>query len=557
MLASIKTYILQRKALFIFLILYILVRLPLLDAAFLLRGERDIVLTGWSLLKTGKDFYGNLFPVAFFGLDQPSPFFSFYFSALGWLFLPMKTIFFARLPFMLVSGVSMVLVYEIIQLIAKSKKIALVTAIVLGMSPGYYHLSMLALEINIAMPFLLAGMLLYLKDRKVWASVCLAVSFFSYNGFRPLIPFLIGYLELYQLMITGNLKVFVRNSIVAAVLFTTFFAATYAFVDGKIMTSRSSDLVFLSYDKIEPLVIFRRNTTTSSDELARTLNNKVSNTFYYMIEVLQEGIGLDYLFFKGDRAAIYTSTFGGQFFMISVLFYFMGWLQLGRKMKKEYFYVLGFIPVALIPSVINIDYVSVAIRSLLASVSYAFVIALGLLFVYELLGKVKVSYRILAYVVIVALFGVELTYFSYNYIYRRPVTMFESYFEHERQAADYLTSARKAGEKVIVYDDSPKNILTAYEMVNSEADIRDLQRTLSTGDKTLQIDGHSLRKCPRSGEKEVMFKKGTVIAASCLDPDQYDQLNTRMDIGRLYYKDFSLRTAYFIYELPEKGERRM
>lgn len=557
MFASLKKYILQRKGLSIFLCIYILARLPLLDHAFLLRGERDIVLTGWSLLKTGKDFYENLFPVAFFGLDQPSPFFSFYFSALGWLFLPMKTIFFARLPFMLAAGVNMILVYELIELISKNKKLALLTTIVLGMSPGYYHLSMLALEINIAMPFLLAGMLLYLKKHKAWAAVCLTVSFFSYNGFRPLIPFLIGYLELYGVMVGGTWRTFMRNSAIAAVIFTIFFAATYYFVDGKIMTSRSSDLVFLSYDKIEPLVIFRRNTTTSSDELARTLNNKASNTIYYMIEVLQEGIGLDYLFFRGDRAAIYTSTFGGQFFMISVIFYFMGWMRLGRTMKKEHFYIVGLIPIAMIPSVINIDYVSVAIRSLLASISYAFLIALGCVLFYESLISVKRPYRVALYSIVFALFCVELTYFSYNYVYRRPIMMFESYFEHERQAATYLTDAKRAGEKVIMYDDSPKNILTAYEMINSKADIRDLQKTLSKGLRTLEIDGHSLRPCPRSGEKAQMYKKGTVIAASCLDPDQYDNLNARMDIGRLYYKDFSLRTAYFIYEMPEKGEKRL
>ncbi len=232
MFKQVKRYILENKILFLALVAYVLVRLPVLDHAFLLRGERDIVLTGYSLLKTGKDFYGNVMPLQFFGLDQPSPMLSFYYSAIGWIFFPIKNVFFARLPFMLASAVNIVLIYELVRKITVKKVIGLLTAVVFGFSPGYYHLSTLALEINLAMPLLLAGMLLYLNKKRAWGWLALILSFFTYNGFRPLIPFLVVYLELFFYMKDGKFVPFIQRSFIAGMIFIVLFGVSFFFIDG-------------------------------------------------------------------------------------------------------------------------------------------------------------------------------------------------------------------------------------------------------------------------------------------------------------------------------------
>ena len=545
MLGSLKKYILKNKALVLLIIGYILIRLPLLDHAFLLRGERDIVLTGYSLLKTGKDFYGNFLPLQFFGLDQPSPLLSFYFSALGWIIFPIKNIFFARLPFLLAGSLNLFFIYEIIQFLTKNKKLSLITAALFGFSPGMYHLGMLALEINLAMPLLLAGILFYVKKRKFLGWVLFARSFFTYNGFRPLIPFLLIYLEFFEFIHKGSWKSFIKNSFLQGILFIAFFAITFFFIDGEIMTSRSTDLVFLSYGKISPEVDFLRNTSIAPPDLKSLMNNKVTETLTYMVDVFYEGISLQYLFFRGDRAAIYTSTFAGQFFSIFVFFYFLGFVRLGARLRKNYFYILGLIPVAMVPSVVNIDYISVAIRSLLASVSYAFVIALGVLMFVELLKRAKKEYRMIAYGIVLLLLTVEVLYFSYNYVLRRPVTMFESYFEHEKQVAQYIIDS---DQHVTLYDDSPKNIITAYHILNPDVDIQALQAVLLHSEDVYETDAFTMRFCPQSGDKDQMYVQDTVIAESCLDPEEYDVLEADQRHGRIDFKDFSLNSAFFIYE---------
>lgn len=549
MFNHVARFIRENKFVVLLFLLAIVSRLPFLSHAFMLRGERDIVLTGLSLLSTGKDLYGHILPVQFFGLDQPSPMLSFYFSALGWLIFPFKSIFFARLPFVISAAVNTILVYQLVLFITKRKNLALITSAIFIFSPGYFHLSTLALEINLAMPLLLAGILAYLKKHKVWGWAFFALSFFTYNGFRPLIPFVLIYLEYYEYLHGAPLKRFVKNSIIAGALFIVFFTITFYFVDGGIMTSRSSDIVFISYDKISPEVIFRRNTSLAPFAVQKIFDNKFTETLHYMVSVAFEGVSLQYLFFRGDRAAIYTSTFAGQFWVVGLVFYFMGFMFMGKYFEKKYLYMLGFIPVALVPSIVNIDYVSVAIRSLLASVSFAYIMALGVLFARESIkkGLLQKAFWLGA----CAILTIELAYFGYNYVFRRPVTMFESYFEHERQLVEHV---HRSPEKLIVYDDSPKNLLTAYHILTPGVKIFELQKAMQGNQKLINTPEFTFKKCPKSADKHTMYKHGTLIGSSCLDPAEYDSLGYLTIQNRIQFEDFSTRTAYFIYEDPLKAE---
>lgn len=544
MFSKFKNYLIENKWLVGAALLFFFIRLPLLDHAFLLRGERDIALTGYSLLKTGKDLFGNVMPVEFYGLDQPSPFLSFYYSALGWLVFPFRSVFFARLPYVIASTFNLILVYELIKLITKNKKAALATALIFSFSPGNFHLMSLALEVNIAMPLLLLGMIMYLMQKRIWGLVFITLSFFAYNGFRPLIPFLLIYMEFFFYVNKGDFKGFIKRSFIAGIFFVLLFGMTYAFIDGGIMKSRSGDLVFMNYSEIGQFVDLRRNTADGPLVLKSLINNKFTNTLYYMAEVTFEGVSLQYLFFRGDRAAIYTSTFAGQFFATLVIFYFMGYIWMGKLWKKEYFYVLGFIPVALVSSIVNVSYVSIAIRSLLASVSYAFVIGLGFVMLMDILKKVKPQIKNLTIAIVVLLLGFETILFTYNYVFRRPTMMFESYFEHERAAAEYLMNN---GPDVTLYDDSPRNILTSYMIMDNTVDIRDVQVELTGPDELFEINGNKIVDCNSETVPTDMYRTGNVIAESCMGKEQYDAVDLS-ETDRISFIDWSFRNAFFIYD---------
>jgi hypothetical protein len=263
-----------------------------------------------------------------------------------------------------------------------------------------------------------------------------------------------------------------------------------------------------------------------------------------MLNVLYEGVGLDYLFISGDKAAIYTSTFGGIFFTSFVWFYFLGFLYLGKHFEKRFIYVLGFIPVALTASVVNVSYVSITIRSILATVGFAYIIAAGIVwFIDDILAKIGRASKITLFLAVTIFLIVDVFLFGYSYIFRRPVTMFQSFFENERQLVEYMKSANR---NMVIYDPSPKNILTAYQVLHPAARIEDMPALLKDGDAYILGNGFKFIRCPNDTEKSQMFKNGTVIAFGCLSVDEYKKMISERH-GQIMYKDFSKNVAYFIY----------
>lgn len=542
MLVSLISYLKEHRFLIIISVIYFLIRLILLDHAFLLRGERDTTFTGFSLAHTGRDLYGNLLPLEFFGLDMPTPMLAFYYSALWWVIIPIKSVFTARLPFVISSTTYIFLVYEFIRTITKNSKLALITSIIFAFSPGIYHLSRLALEVNIGMPILLAGIILFLKKKRMWTYVLFTLAFFSYNGFRPLILPLLLFLELYPWMNGSSFKSFIKMSVISTVFFFVLFGSSIL-IDGRMMISRSDDLVFMGYDEITPKVIYLRNTSVAPEVLKVVLHNKITETIHYMIDVFVQAQDFQYLFFQGDKAAIYTSTFAGQFFLIMLPFYYAGFLFFGKNLKKKYLYILGFIPVALVPSLINIDYISFTYRSVLATIGYAYIIACGFVFILPLLGRTHKIVRASIIGVFIIFLGIELAYFSYNYVYRRPITMFEMFFESEKDIGEYLLSSNQS---YYIYDDNPRNIVTTYYYLKDKPDMREFQR-LNNQNQEFSFDGHTIVKCP-SSDDEIVLKAGIIVADSCLSPERYKQLAGDITIPFIPFKDFSFRKAFFIFD---------
>lgn len=536
----------ERKLLIILWAIFFLFQLIKLDQLFLLRGERDIVLTGYSLAKTGRDLYGNFLPLYFKGLDMPTPFLSFYYSALFWLIIPIKSVFFAKIPFVLLSLISCFLIFEVILFLTKNKKMSLLTTIIFLFSPGYYHLSRLALEINLAFPLILFFILFYLKRKKFLSFSFLILTFFTYNGFRPLLPVLLIYLDFYFLMTKKYINFhFLKNIIMNLIFFGLLFIFSFNFIDGEMMRSRKSDLIFWDFSNFSHQVNFRRNTAIGPEIFKIILNNKITASFYYIIDTFFKGQNFDYLFVKGDYSILYGTTFTGQFWMTFLVFYYLGFLYLGLKWKKDYFYILGLGLISLFPSLINIDYISFSIRSILTLVSFSFLFACGMFLFFDLIKKTNFGLRFTIFLVFLTCLFFEITYFGYNYFFRRPITMSEIFFQHEKNIAQFLLNFSKKKEKVIIYDDSPRNIYANYVFFDKNYDIKIAQKNFNKG-LPYSFGNFLLKICP--SEKDLKFHKNLIIADSCLREETIIKLSNNPKVKKIPYEDFSKRYAYFIFE---------
>ena len=151
----------------------------------------------YSILKTGKDEYGNKFPLSFRSFDDYKP------PVYTYLVVPSIAIFglndFAvRLPSALLGTLAVIFTFLMVNEIIKSKKIALLAAFFLAVSPWHLQFSRVALESNSTTFFALLGTYCFLRGVRskrikitFWfclTSISFGIDLFVYHNARVFIP---------------------------------------------------------------------------------------------------------------------------------------------------------------------------------------------------------------------------------------------------------------------------------------------------------------------------------------------------------------------------------
>ncbi len=532
----------MKKLLLGLALLFILIRLPFLNQIFLLHDERDIVFSGYSIAKTGKDLFGNFFPLHFMHISPNNPLFAIYFSALWSFFVPIRTVFAARLPFVLVSAFLVFLVYWITFTVSKNKQKSLLTTIIFCFSPWVFHLTRLALDIPLAIVFLLAGVLLYLKQKRILSYVLFFLTFYTYEGFRLLIPFLILYLELFFVIRHGNRKnFFIKNTI--NLIFVVFLIISTLVIDRQTTQSRLGEIIFFNKPQLTQDVTFKRMTSIAPDTFKKLFSNKLTSSLDYMLGNFAKGQDISYLFEQGDYSAINGNTAAGQFFLAFILFYYLGFISFGKKPDARDFFLSGFAAIGMIPSLLSTNGSSFAIRSMFSGVGFAFIIASGIAYAIPFIRK-SIKLRLLAFILVI-ITAVNITDFAYNYYERRPVTVSELFNENERTLSAWLMSHKNT--RYVIYSKSPQDVfLSIVYMDNKPLNLNAVQESLKKG-YPFVWKNITVTHC--TNLQDFMMKSNSLISDRCLDPEQFQQfsdINNKRIKERIMYKDYSEKPAYFL-----------
>ena len=527
--------------LFSLFILFILIRLPFLDQLNLLHDERDIVLSGWSIAKTGKDLFGNPFPLVFANISPNNPLIAIYFAALWFLIIPVKSVFFARLPFLLISALVVFISFKLIKFITGDDKKSLITTAVLCFNPWIFHITRLALDIPLALVFLFGGILLYLKKKKFLALILFFLTAFTYQGLRLLLPFLLIYLEMFFLIQQKSWKSFAFNSF-KNLLFIILLIVIASFLEPGISKNRLSEIIFFDFQKNAETVDFRRITSIAPLQLSRLFDNKITVAFDEVVFNLSKGIDISYLFKSGDYSAINANAVTGQFLFINIIFYFIGIISLGKKSNNYDYYVLGFILLGMIPAILSTHGLSFSIRAVLSSLGFSYLISLGIIFSVQILKNNK--NKIYPIVAVLSIFFINLSYFIYGYYFRRPITMGELFKESERQLSNYLIRAEK---NYTVYHQSSQDMLFSYLFFKKNLDMNKIQKNLKS--KNYAYNGLKFMNC--NHKVNYAHTNNTIVHEVCLEKKAYDilsDINNKKVKDRIPYKDFSQKFAYFVIE---------
>lgn len=383
--------------------------------------EAALGYNAYSILKTGKDEYGEFLPVIFKSFGDYKPGLYVYLTVPSVSFFGL-TEFAVRFPSALAGVVSVWLIYLIVRsLFADKRLLPVISAFVMAINPWSIYFSRGAWEVNVALTLTLAGIYLFLRSFEkpkliIFSSLFFALTLITYQGAK----LSTGIVVLILLFIYWKKIVSIKSK--------------YIFLSGILGILVSLPILFsLFQGKAGRLEVFSVFSYPRPKEYLEEFLSKggedVGSLSYYVFhsETLNFTRGVlgryfnhfsaRFLFFEGDWAnPRHSAPNHGMLLLSDILFLMIGITALLRYgIKKETLFVWAWLILSPLPSVLSRDQVH-AIRSFNLAVPLSIVISLGL---YNMLTFVKTKkFRLVGYVFVISIYSLSLTYF------------FDAYFVH-------------------------------------------------------------------------------------------------------------------------------
>jgi 4-amino-4-deoxy-L-arabinose transferase-like glycosyltransferase len=321
--------------------------------------EVSIGYNAYSILKTGKDEHGRLFPLdAFVAYGDYKPPLSIYLTVPFIAVLGLNELS-VRLPSALFGTLTVLLTYFLVkELFYKSKNyelgtknLSLLSALLLALCPWHINLSRAGFEANIALFFVVLGIyLVFLSMRKpkVWYGALLpfVLAIYTFNSSRYFVPILgIGVLVIFWKSIRNQWKHIAVGCLIAVITLLPIMPHLFSkearlrFAEVNIFTD--SSVVLTSNRRIEDAgnvwwakIIF---------------NRRVGYAREYILHYLDH-FQPDYLFIKGDGNPKFSIQDVGQLYIMEAPFLVIGMFGLIRAFPSIGLFLLYWLLVSIIPA---------------------------------------------------------------------------------------------------------------------------------------------------------------------------------------------------------------
>lgn len=281
--------------------------------------EDDTGYQSFSLLTTGKDYFGNPFPLFPHSLSD------FRTPANLYLLVPVIKLFglsafSVRFPSALFGTLSVFLIYYLARLLFKNKNIALISSLSLSLSIWHVLFSRTALDgITAMLFFFLLGLVLYLKNSNKLSAFFLSLSLYSYSPAKLFVPlFVLCLILVYKLEIKRLLIFLAILGVLSAPLYldSIFGASSTRFHDISIFTEPTlSDQVNLSRLQHQIASGITQSVGMSPGIYDKLISNKFILVAGTLVTNYLKSYSPQFLFISGDPQLRHSPSldFVGQF----------------------------------------------------------------------------------------------------------------------------------------------------------------------------------------------------------------------------------------------------
>lgn len=344
----------------------------------------------YSILKTGRDEFGKYFPVVFRSFnDFKTPLYIYLVAPLIPLFG--LTPFTVRFPSFIFSIATLPLLYFLIKLILPNKKqstpLALISVLILALSPWHTLFGRTNFECNVALFLFLLGCFFYYKSlvrpsRLIFAAFFFALALPAYHSQRILVPLMLIILLIrhWRILLSPSHRWYLCLSILIGSLITL---PTLSIINTPGFLARASVLNIFSS-------VYQQHSGSLS--WYHGPFNQLVNAPWFLVTKEFFSLYFSYfsprnLFFLGDYGPRSSFPQLATFFTWGFPFYLYGLYRLikDQTLKELRFFTLALFLIAPLPAAVTRDPFS-TIRALPLVVPFSILISLGLISFFKMLS---------------------------------------------------------------------------------------------------------------------------------------------------------------------------
>jgi len=412
--------------------------------------EAALGYNAYSILKTGKDEYGKLFPAVFksFGDFKPGLYIYLTIPFVATLGLDELAV---RLPSVLAGVAAVWLIYLVTNRFF-NKKTAIMAALLLAISPWHIHFSRGAWEANLSLTLTLAGVYFFLKSLKqqkylILSAFLFALTYVGYQGAKlaTTIPILILALVYWKQILKIDRKIIAISIIVGLFICVPIFSS---FLQGK--TGRLKVFSVFSYSRpAEYLQNFLDQGNEKVGDLTYYLFHSKSLDFTRgILSRWSNHFSGRFLFFEGDwQNPRHSAPYNGMFIFADIVLFILGFVALVRSKAKGAVFVLLWLVLSPLPAALSRDQVH-AIRALNLVIPLTMISAFGASSLLQAFKKRKSCLKVL--VLIFGLFYLaNYAYFLDAYFVHLPKHNSKYWFYGYKQAVKIVSPIQADYQKII------------------------------------------------------------------------------------------------------------
>lgn len=346
--------------------------------------EAALAYNAYSFLKTGFDEHGNKFGVNLQSFNDYKP------ALYSYLLIPVVSIFglnnvAIRSIGLLISILTILLMYFYVKKLF-DKRVALLAAMLLSISPWHIHFSRGVWEVNLATFLMFSGVYFFVKSfdkrKYIYLSV-LAFSFsmYTYHSARLISPFLVlGLLMFYYKDVIYNLKLYIAPFVVGIIVSIPLLLSFLNFSS----SSRAAGVsIFADRGIIDRINEQRGVYDNLNSPFAKMFHNKVVNYSLEFFHNWASHYNGEFLFLSGDEIQRNKVPETGQLYIFEIFTIFFGLLYFITKSDSKQKFVVYWLIIAPVAAALTFQSPH-ALRSQNMIIPFCIISAVG---IKELLNK--------------------------------------------------------------------------------------------------------------------------------------------------------------------------